>query len=68
MLGWYGVPGARPRNPQVHVVRGGRPICGTKVSPRAELQPCGEESAFTLKSVECARCLKMVRAGKGGVE
>ena len=44
MIGWYGVPGKPPRDPKVHVVRGGRPVCGTLFSRDAEFQECAAEN------------------------
>jgi hypothetical protein len=59
-IGWFGVPGKTPRNSLVHVVRGGRTICGTLLSIDAEFQECAAETERTLLMVECRRCRRML--------
>jgi len=58
--GWFGIPGANGRgSTKVHLVRGGRPACGARLSPRQEYQWCagGVEYAY----LECERCKAIAR-------
>lgn len=60
MIGWFGVPGKTPRDPKVHVVRGGRTVCGTLFSRDAEFQKCAPEKKSTWQMVECERCRRIL--------
>ena len=67
-IGWYGVPGKTPRDPKVHVVRGGRTVCGTLFSRDAEFQECAAENERTLQMVECKRCRRILNIPNGGLD
>ncbi len=57
--GWFGIPGANGReSTQVHVVDGGKPICGRRLSKEQEYQWCADGAH--LPYVECRRCLDIL--------
>ena len=65
-IGWFGVPGNKsPRHCNVHVVRGGRAICGTRQHRDAEYQECADESDRTIKMVECEKCRRLLSLPNG---
>jgi len=68
MIGWYGVPGRTPRDPKVHVVRGGQTVCGTLFSRDAEFQECAAENGRTLQMVECKRCRRRLNIPNAPLE
>ena len=58
--GWFGVPGARSgSSSKVHLVAGGKPICGARLGPKMEYQFCS--STLSLEYVECEPCRKAGR-------
>lgn len=53
--GFFGIPGRLPHNSHsVHVVRNGKPICGTRMHPEAEYQWCAD--GVHTGYVECEKC------------
>lgn len=62
MISWFGIPGKRPGSCMTHVVRNGKPICGTRQHPDAEEQICSSESAYSAKLVECKKCARILSA------
>ena len=54
--GYFGIPGRTTRG-AVHIVNAkGKPICGTRLSDRAEFQWCARW--VVVKYIECRSCLK----------
>jgi len=53
--GYFGIPGRPERNSHhVHIVDGGKPVCGTHVHPKAQYQWCA--SGIERSYVDCQRC------------
>lgn len=60
-IGYFGVPGETARG-RVHIVVDGKPLCGSRIGPRAEFQWCAAIVKHALSYVECRRCLKAHKA------
>lgn len=53
--GFFGIPGRPERNSHhVHIVDGGKPVCGTRPDPRAQYQWCSPD--IMPSYVDCDRC------------
>ena len=52
-IGYFGKPGSC--GGPVHIIKDGRPCCGSKLGPEQEFQWC---SWHTWTYVECGRCLR----------
>ena len=52
-VGFYGIPGRIGGRTHL-IAKGGRPVCGEKVHPKAEYQWCAWGAHLEL--IECRRC------------
>ena len=53
--GWFGIPGGyESQSTKVHIVRGGKPICGANLRDDQAYQFCA--GGARLEYVECRRC------------
>lgn len=59
--GFFGIPGREPthNSHKVHVVDKDKPVCGTRIHPKAQYQWCahGIERSY----VECERCKAWIK-------
>ena len=55
--GCFGIPGRY--GGKVHVVSEGKPICGTRIDPRARFQWCANH--LVRSYVDCERCEKQLK-------
>ena len=57
--GYFGIPGSATGFTKVHIVEGGRPICGARVSPESEYQWCAP--GIKLDYLECGNCKRVLK-------
>ena len=57
MIGWFGVPGGySSQSTKTHIVRNGKPICGTVIGDKQRFQWCSYSPRRNHDYIECEKC------------
>ncbi len=56
-IGWFGIPGVNRAGTKTHLVTKGGPVCGARISAKAEYQWCGPVSNLI---PECRHCQRIM--------